>query len=144
MVVDGPRSAGGVQERSAHTTFLSGVTSMACTGAVLGSSLSDHWLNHSLMMVFPLGRRVAVCTLVNLYSGVSAAVHSQTVSPWRLISRTNLSPLPAIRMFPFASGVADQQLGSSCDQSTLPSRLYSTTFRASMCADRKSTRLNSS
>src|SRR5271157_3696597 len=116
MVVDGPRSAGGAQDRSAHTTFLSGVTSMACTGALFGSSLSDHWLNHSLMMVFPLGSRVAVCTLVNLYSGVSAAVHSQTVSPLRSISRTNFAPLPAIRIFPLSSGLADQQPGTSRDQ----------------------------
>src|ERR1035438_8569637 len=109
---------------------------MACTGALPRSSLSPHSLNQLLMIVFPFGSRGAVCTLENLYSGESAAVHSQTVSPLRLISRTNLSPAPEIRTFPFLSGAADQQFATSLDQSTLPSRSYSTTLCASMCATR--------
>src|ERR1035438_10297530 len=136
MVVDGPRSAGGAHERKAHTTFLSGVTSMACTGALPGSIWSDHWLNQLLTIVFPFGRRVTVWTLENLYSGVTAGVHSHTVSPLRLISRTNFWPPPVIRMSPFPSGLADQQSVSSRDQSALPSKSYSTTFRESMCATR--------
>ena len=51
MVVAGPRSAGGVQERKAQTISLLGVTSMAWTGGLAGSTLPDHWLNQLLMMV---------------------------------------------------------------------------------------------
>src|ERR1035438_3314210 len=109
---------------------------MACTGGLPRSSLSPHSLNQLLTIVFPFGRRVAVCTLENLYSGESAAVHSQTVSPLRLTSRTNLSPAPETRTFPFPRGAADQQFAISRDQSTLPSKSYSTTFRASMCVTR--------
>ena len=63
QVVEGPKSAGRVQERNAQTTLLSGVTSIACTGGLAGSSLLDHWLNQLLMTVFPLGRRLEVCRL---------------------------------------------------------------------------------
>jgi len=38
IVVAGPRSAGAAQERNAQTIRLSGVTSMACTGGLAGST----------------------------------------------------------------------------------------------------------
>src|SRR5262252_8065342 len=101
MVVEGPRSAGGVQERSAQTIFLSGVTSMACTGAFEMSTLPDHSLNQLLMIVFPFARRVAVWRSESTYPGASAEVNSQTVAPFRSTSRTYFRELPAIRTLPF-------------------------------------------
>ena len=64
MVVEGPSSAGGDHEFNVHTTLLSGVISIACTGALFRSIFDDHWLNQLLMMVFPFGRRVAFWTFV--------------------------------------------------------------------------------
>ena len=60
MVVDGPRSAGEAQERSAQTISLFGVTSIAWTGALDTSTLPDHSLIQLLIIVFPFARRVAV------------------------------------------------------------------------------------
>jgi len=57
--------AGGAQERRAHTIFLSGVTSMACTGSRPASGSCGGCSNQLLMSVFPFGRRIAVCVNPN-------------------------------------------------------------------------------
>src|SRR5260370_16492623 len=60
-VVAGPRLAGSVQERSAHTSFFAGVNSSACTGVLAGSTVVLHWLTQLLTRGLPLGMRGAVC-----------------------------------------------------------------------------------
>ena len=62
--MDGPRSVGGAHERNAQTIVLSCVTSMAWNAGLVASAFHDHC--QLLMIVLPLGRRVAFCRLVIL------------------------------------------------------------------------------
>src|ERR1043165_8561500 len=122
MFEDVPRFAGSLHDRSAQTTFLSGVTSMNCTGSPPASLPCQ-----LLMMVLPLARRTAVWVFQNRYSGASAGRNSHTVSPLGLTSRTKLLLL-AMRVLPFLRRSADQGDCTLTLQPGLPCLSYSTTL----------------
>src|SRR5882757_3751274 len=100
MVVDLPRS-GSFHERNAHTSFLSALTSTACT-AVLSPFLAQ-----LPMSVLPLARRVDFCRPENRTPGRSAGVNSHTVSPFGFTSRTKFLLL-VMSVLPLSSRSAYQ------------------------------------
>src|SRR5436190_12606153 len=107
--------------------FLSGVNSTACTGGLVRSSFPLHSLNQLFTSVFPFGNRHAICRLVILKSGESAAgVIVETVWPVGVTSR--MDGRSTTRKFPFCSGVTPQGLGVGYERTSFPDASYSQTF----------------